>query len=438
MGKGNKKVIWAWTFYDWANSVYPLVITTSIFPIFYAVMIEQVGTGPEKDIVQFFGYKLTGTVLFSYVVAASLLIVSILSPILSGIADYAGNKKIFLRFFCYLGALSTATLYFFDPKNLEWSMASIFFASIGFWNSLVFYNAYLPEIAEKKDHDKISAKGFSMGYFGASILLIICLVLLNNFGIFEEPIIEARDVFILVAIWWIGFSHVTYFYLPKEKSKHKITKDILLKGFKEISAVWKQIKLIKALKRYLYSFFIISMGVQTIMTMAVVFAEDVVFSDTEDKSGLIIAVLIIQFIAIPGAFMFNVLSSKIGNLKTLTMASVVWIFACYFAYEYVKTPPLFYVLAGVVGFVMGGTQALARSTYSKYLPKTEDTASFFSFYDVTEKIAMVIGIFLFGLVEDMTGDITKSILFLIIVFIGAVIALLFVPKNTISNKNLHS
>jgi len=437
MEKGNKKVIWAWTFYDWANSVYPLVITTSIFPVFYAAQIDVLTKdNPGSDLVSFLGYELTGTVLFSYVVAASLLVVSLLSPILSGIADYAGNKKSFLRFFCYLGAISTASLYFFDPHQLEWSMMSIFFASIGFWNSLVFYNAYLPEIAEKKDHDKISARGFSMGYFGASILLIICLVLLGKLGLFtDNPIIEARDVFLLVAIWWIGFSHVTYFYLPKEKTRHKITKDILLKGFKEISQVWKQIKTIKALKRYLISFFIISMGVQTIMTMAVVFAEDVVFSHAPDKGGLIIAVLIIQFIAIPGAFMFNKISSKIGNLKTLTFASIIWIFACYFAYAYVKTPFLFYWLAAVVGFVMGGTQALARSTYSKYLPKTDDTASFFSFYDVTEKIAMVIGIFLFGFVEDMTGDITKSILFLILVFVATVISLLFVPKNNLESQS---
>ena len=436
MEKGNKKIIWAWTFYDWANSVYPLVITTSIFPVFYAAQIDVLtNEHPGNDLVSFFGYELTGTVLFSYVVAASLLVVSVLSPILSGIADYAGNKKKFLRFFCYLGALSTASLYFFDPHQLEWSMLSIFLASIGFWNSLVFYNAYLPEIADKKDHDKISARGFSMGYFGASILLILCLVLLGKLGLFaDNPVITARDVFLLVALWWIGFSHVTYFYLPKEKSRHKITRDILLKGFKEISEVWKEIKLIQALKRYLISFFIISMGVQTIMTMAVVFAEDVVFSGTEDKGGLIIAVLIIQFIAIPGAYAFNVMSGKIGNIKTLTIASVVWIFACYFAYAYVKTPFLFYILAAGVGFVMGGTQALARSTYSKYLPQTEDTASFFSFYDVTEKIAMVIGIFLFGFVEDMTGDITKSILFLIVVFIATVVSLLFVPKNEI-NQN---
>ncbi len=429
MEKGNKTIIRAWTFYDWANSVYPLVVTTSVFPIFYTAMIQSVGKGPNHNMVEFWGYELSGTVLFSYVVSASFLVVSVLSPILSGVADYAGNKKIFLRFFCYLGAFSTASLYFFDPYHLEWSMFSLFLASIGFWNSLVFYNAYLPEIAEPKDHDKISAQGFSMGYIGATLLLLICLVLLNSFNTFEQPIIEPKTVFLMVGLWWIGFSHITYFYLPKEKTKHKITKDILARGYKEIGNVWQIIKTHTTLKRYLYAFFVISMGVQTVMTMAIVFADDVVFKDVEDKSGLIIAVVIIQFIAIPGAFLFNKTSAKIGNIKTLIAASVVWILACVFAYLYVKTPLMFYILASVVGFVMGGTQALSRSTYSKLLPKTDDTASFFSFYDVTEKIGMVVGVFLFGFVEDITGNITKSILFLVIVFALATILLLFIPKK---------
>jgi UMF1 family MFS transporter len=429
MIKGNKKIINAWTFYDWANSVYPLVITTSIFPIFYAHMISEVGTGPAKNMVQFFNYELSGTVLFSYVVSSSLLIVALLSPILSGIADYAGNKKSFLKFFCYLGAISTATLYFFDPQHLELSMLSIFFASIGFWNSLVFYNAYLPEIAEKKDHDRISAKGFSMGYIGASALLIICLTLLNNFGLFSEPLIEAKDVFLLVALWWIGFSHYTYYHLPKETQTKKITRDILFKGFSELKLVGQQIKSIVKLKRFLYAFFAISMGVQTLMTIAVLFAEDVVFKDTDDKSGLIIAVLIIQFIAIPGAYIFNIVSRKIGDIKTLTIAAFIWASLCLFTYFFVKEPTMFYILAGLVGFVMGGTQALSRSTYSKLLPETKDTASFFSFYDVTEKMGMVIGIFLFGFVEDVSGDITTSVLFLTSVFVVSFVLLILVPKK---------
>jgi len=271
-----------------------------------------------------------------------------------------------------------------------------------------------------------------MGYIGASTLLIICLTLLNNFGLFSEPLIEANHVFILVAIWWIGFSHYTYYHLPKETETKKITKDILFNGFSELKVVGKQIKEILKLKRFLYAFFAISMGVQTLMTIAVLFADEVVFKDTDDKSGLIIAVLIIQFIAVPGAFIFNVVSRKIGDVKTLTIAAFVWIFVCIFTYFFVKDPIMFYLLAGLVGFVMGGTQALSRSTYSKLIPQTKDTASFFSFYDVTEKMGMVIGIFLFGFVEDVSGDITTSVLFLAGVFIVSFVLLLLVPKKVIN------
>jgi UMF1 family MFS transporter len=425
MEKGNKKIIRAWTFYDWANSVYPLVISTSIFPVYYGAVTKNaaVELGLPENMVLFFGQELSNTVLFSYIVAASYLVVSLFSPILSGIADYTGNKKMFLRFFCYLGAISTASLYFFDAHHLELSMLSIFFAGIGFWNSLVFYNAYLPEIAEKKDHDSISARGFSMGYIGASILLIFSLISIQVLGW------EAKYSFLMVAVWWIGFSHVTYAYLPSEKSKHKITRKILGHGFKELGKVWKFIKTTKRLKRYLYSFFMLGMGVQTIMTMAVLFADRVVFSDTDDKSGLIVAVLIIQFIAIPGSFLFSYLSGKIGNLNTLMISMVIWIFGCLFAFFFVTEPLMFYILAGIVGLVMGGTQSLSRSTYSKFLPETEDTASFFSFYDVTEKLGMVLGVFLFGLVENLTGDIKQSVLALIIFFVLAIVILKTVPKE---------
>lgn len=433
MEKGSKKVINAWAFYDWANSVYPLVVSTSIFPIFYETITgsEGIGTGPNQDMISFWGFELTNTALYSFVVAASFLVVSFISPILSGMADYSGSKKGFLKFFCYLGAISTATLYFFDENHLEWSMLSIFFASIGFWNSLVFYNAYLPEIAEPKDHDRISAKGFSMGYFGASILLIICLILMNKLIPDLLPFeMSAKQSFVLVALWWIGFSQITYRQLPKSKSSHKMTKEILGNGFRELKKVWEFIKETIQLKRFLFSFFVFSMGVQTIMLMAVLFAKKVVFTDG-DSSGLIIAVLIIQFIAIPGAYLFSFVSKYIGNIMTLIIALVVWVFVCVFAYFVVDSQLTFYALAGIVGFVMGGTQSLSRSTYSKFLPETDDTASFFSFFDITEKIGIVIGMVAFGLMESLFGDIRASVLALMVFFIIGVVLLFRVPKKEV-------
>ena len=398
--RGDKKTMNAWAFYDLANSVYPLVISTAIFPIFYETVTSENGYGVNCDEIIFFGSYIKNTVLYSYTVAASFVAVCFLSPLLSGIADYSGSKKKFLQFFCYLGAIATASLYFFNPEFIEWSMLSIFLASLGFWNSLVFYNAYLPEVAEPKDHDKLSAKGFALGYAGASLLLIVCLILIQVFGM------PAKYAFVLTGVWWISFSQITYRYLPSPPKKNKITKKILGDGFRELKKVGLFVKSTVRLKRYLISFFLFSMGVQTVMLMAVLFAKKEVFTDG-DSSGLIIAVLLIQFIAIIGAYCFSAISKRIGNIKTLGIALAIWCICCLYAYFYVTNPLNFYILAGFVGFVMGGTQALSRSTYSKYLPETKDTASFFSFYDITEKLGIIIGMVIFGFVEASSGDINN-------------------------------
>lgn len=414
-----------WAFYDWANSVYPLVISTAIFPIFYEAKTSTKDADGNilNDVVNFFGIEITNTVLYSYVVAASFLMVCILSPILSGVADYSGSKKRFLQFFCYLGALATASLFFFDPDRIELGMVSLFFASLGFWNSLVFYNAYLPEVAHKEDHDKLSAKGFSLGYAGASILLIVCLILIK---VFEMP---AQYAFIMTGLWWIGFSQITYRILPGSSSRNKITGKILGDGFRELKKVGRFIRTTKRLKRFLYSFFLFSMGVQTVMLVAVLFAKKEVFvGENANDAGLIIAVLLIQFIAIPGAYTFSWASKKFGNIKTLAIALFIWSLCCLYAYLFVHDPINFYILAAVVGFVMGGTQSLSRSTYSKFLPETTDTASFFSFFDITEKIGIVIGMVIFGYVESASGDMRTSIVALIAFFVLGFFALFLVPK----------
>ena len=428
--KGDKKTMRAWAFYDWANSVYPLVISTAIFPIFYEKTTSAIGTGPQGDEVSFFGMMIKNSVLYSYVVAASFVAVIILSPILSGIADYVGSKKRFLQFFCYLGALSTASLYFFDAaNNLELGMLTLFLASLGFWNSLVFYNAYLPEVAEPKDHDKLSAKGFSMGYIGSVILLVSCLFLLNGFKTFDAPIISAQQCFVLTGLWWIGFAQITYARLPSPHSKGKVTRELLGNGFRELKKVGNFVLKTVRLKRYLVAFFLISMGVQTVMLMAVLFAKKVIFTTEGSEGGLIIAVLLIQLVAVLGAFLFSRASKRISNLKVLMFAIVIWVICCIAAYRMIDTEIEFYILAATVGLVMGGTQALSRSTYSKFLPQTKDTASFFSFYDITEKFGIVLGMVTFGALEAIFGDIRTSVLSLIAFFALGLIALFFVPEK---------
>lgn len=463
MEKGNKKIIRGWVFYDWANSVYNLVISSAIFPIFFegtttwaykvrmhpeldehtkagSEALEALSVRTEEVTSFFFGVEMSSSVLYSYVLAASFLVVSILSPILSGIADYSGKKRFFLKMFCYIGAISCFGLFFFDANNMAMSMIPFFLASIGFWSSLVFYNSFLPEIAEPKDHDRISARGFTMGYFGSMILLIICLIWTQ---VFEG---DPRYCFLLVGLWWIGFSQVTYRVLPNNVYNRKVEKGVIWKGLAELKLVFKEFRKFKELKRYIAAFFFFNTGVQTVMLMATLYASREIFKIpealkvtmsadeiTDHKAGatasLIIAILLIQILGAVGAFIISRLSERIGNLKALTLVVFFWIPLCVFAYFIpVGGHIQFYFLASGVGLVMGGVQSLSRSTYSKLLPETQDHASYFSFYDVTEKIGIVFGTFFFGFMEYIMDDIRASILSIIFFFVMGLLLLFRVPK----------
>ena len=405
--------------YDWANSVYPLVITSAIFPIFFFFFTSET--------ISFFGIDFVNTELYSYVISLSYLIVAFLSPLLSGIADYSGNKKSYMRFFCYLGAIACMSFFFFFVEEIELSMLSVLLGSIGFSGSLVFYNAYLPAICTANLHDRVSAKGFSMGYIGASVLLIICLVLITGKLIPDA----ARWAFVFTGIWWIGFSQITFKGLPSNIFNHHPEGNRLTKGFDELKKVWKQMSSNTALKRYLAAFFTYSMGVQTVMLMAVFFGtKEIAWTSSEEKdTGLIISILVIQFIAVAGAYLTAYLSKRIGNIKTLSAIVFVWALICIGAYGLVYKPLHFYIIAAIIGFVMGGVQSLSRSTYSKLLPETEDHASYFSFYDVLEKMGIVIGTFFFGFIEGMFS-IRESVLMLIVFFIAGFLLLLRVPKTS--------
>ena len=428
--KGSKKLLHAWAFYDWANSVYPLVISSAVFPIFYGALtiIKDEETGAIlNDTVTFLGYEFNNDSLISYVTAFSFLIVSFLSPILSGISDYVGNKESFMKFFCYLGSLSCIGLYWFSLENILFGMICYVFGLVGFWGSLVFYNSYLPDIAYPEQQDKVSAKGFSLGYIGSVLLLLVNLVMILKydwFG-FESEGQPTRIAFIMVGIWWMLFAQYTFKYLPTGTNEgHKVTKTVLMSGFNELKKIWNALKLNKTLKRYLSAFFIYSMAVQTIMIAATYFAVEELDWGTQDSTtGLIISILLIQLIAVVGANYTAKLSKKIGNIKALICVICIWILICAFAY-FVTTPIHFYITAASVGLVMGGIQSLSRSTYSKLIPLgSEDTASYFSFYDVAEKIGIVIGMFLYGFVASITGSMRYSILFLITFFIIGLIIL---------------
>lgn len=431
--KGSRKLLNAWALYDFANSVYSLSISSAIFPIFYGILFQL----RKSKYIDFFGFELKSTVIITYVTAVAFFIVATISPLLSGIADYVGNKKSFMKFFCYTGAISCVGLSFFSLDHIHIGVMFYFFGVIGFWGSLVFYNSYLPDIAYPDQYDSISAKGYALGYIGGVILLIIDLAMVmypSYFGISgsetEASIMAMRISFITVGVWWALFSQYSFYYLPKHiGKKNKIKKNIIFNGYKELRSVWRQLKNNRLLRRYLIAFFVFSMGVQTIMLVAAYFGEQEVKweSDSQRTIGLIVSIMLIQFIAAMGAKLAAFVSAKLGNIRTLIIINCIWVCVCVLSY-FIEYPHHFYIAAVMVGLVMGGIQSLSRSTYSKYLPETQDTTSFFSFYDVAEKVGIVIGMVVYGTIDLITGSMRNSALFLMIFFMLGIILLMRVRE----------
>jgi UMF1 family MFS transporter len=464
----SKKVIRGWAMYDWANSVYNLVITTTFFPTYFLAATRH---HFRSETVTFLGHRFVNSSLYSYALAFAYLIIALLYPILTSIADTRGNKKGFMRFFCYMGALGCSALYFFDGSNLSFGISCFILASMGFVGSLVFYNAYLPEIAAPEDQDRVSAKGFAFGYIGSVILQVIgfVLVLVTQD---RDPFIGPRLTFLLVGVWWAGFAQMTFAVLPKAARPAERKVNVFVAGFAEIRKVYREVKKMGVLKRYLRGFFFYSIGVQTVMMAATLFGAKVL--NLEDTK-LIVTIVLIQLVAIVGSVWMSRLSTRYGNLRVLMGVVVIWILICVSAYitagraenlrlfhdkiaelkqerddlvarraqmtadDFDQQDALvegelsrwkadlaphqepieysFYMLALGVGLVMGGIQSLSRSTYSKLMPETKDTASYFSYYDLTEKIAIVIGMGSFGFIDDQLGGMKNAILFLIVFFI---------------------
>jgi MFS transporter, UMF1 family len=425
-----KKVQNAWAMYDWANSVYSLVITSTIFPVYFNSVTSSVKDG---DMVYFFGYRIINTVLYSYALSFSFLVIAVISPLLSGMADYGGKKLLYMKFFAYLGSAACVALFFFDGSNLEFGIFCAVMASIGYAGSIVFYNAYLPEIADPVEYDYLSAKGFSLGYLGSILLLILNLLMIEMpewFGLADGGE-AARWSFLITGIWWAGFSQIPFRSLPNNPYNKKVSRSLFLKGYQEIRNIFKRVKKDSGMTRFLSAFLFYSMGVQTIMYLAASFGDKELGMP---GSKLILTILIIQVVAIGGSYLFAFISTKYGNKYSLLIMVFIWTLICGAAY-YVEDEYQFYILAFVVGSVMGGIQSLSRSTYSKLIPQdTTDHASYFSFYDVTEKIAIVLGTFSYGIIEQLTGSMRNSALALGLFFVVGLgfLFLLKIPKQQLT------
>ncbi|MCC6839222.1 MAG: MFS transporter [Flavobacteriales bacterium] len=429
MQQGDPRLIRAWTMYDWANSAYSLTITSAIFPIYYLAITTVDGTDQVLAT-----YGIPATSLQSYTLSAGFLLVAAIAPLLSGIADHRGNKKNYLKFFCYLGALCCAGLYFFTFASLWYGLVLFMLACVGFSGSLIFYDAYLPEIAAPKDHDRVSARGYAMGYIGSVLLLVINLAMVMQpawFGIPDRAGLPARIAFVTVGLWWAGWAQITFRHLPRAQVAPEARKNTLSSGYSELRKVWREMLGLQSLRRFLMAFFVLNMGVQTVMYLAVTYAkQEIKEADGTPiaDSGLIISILLIQLVAALGAMVFVRLSKRLGNIAALLIGLAVWTGICLAAWSIVSTQA-FYVLAACVGLVMGGTQAISRSTYAKLLPATADHASYFSFYDVSFYLATVLGTLAFGAVNQLTGDLRNTIIAIGTFFVLGAVLLLRVPRD---------
>ena len=433
--KNQKKVLNAWTMYDWANSVHNLVITTVVFPMYFlaTTSIKDANGKVVNDIVDFFGFKVQNSVLYSYAISVATLLLVILNQILTPLADSSGRRKFFMKLFCYLGAASCAYFYFFTKDNVNLAIIAFGLSIMGWGGSIVFYNSFLPEIATEDRFDNLSAKGFTMGYIGSVILLVINLLMIMKptlFGLTQadsDSGFTARISFLTVGIWWALFAQIPFYFLPKDQPKSFKT-GRLTTGFQELKKAIKEVRNHKLITKFLMAFFFYDMGVMTVIYVATIFADKELHIE---KQGLIITLLLIQLIAIPGSYLASWLSSKLGNTKALLIFIFIWSFMPLAAY-FTTTQNEFYIIAAVVGLVMGGIQSLSRSTFAKLLPdNTKDTASYFGFYDIIEKLAITLGTLIFGLVGQLTGNMRSSVLTILVFFIIGFLLLMRVPSKKI-------
>ena len=426
--KNDSKTLTAWAMYDWANSVHSLTITSAIFPIYFPVAAVMM---PSKSTtLDFLGFQLENTVVYSYAISLGFLLLAFSIPLASAISDYTGKKKIFMKMYCYLGAISCMILYFFKEGNYYLGTFAFLFSIVGWGGSIVFYNSYIPEIATEDKYDSLSARGFTMGYLGSVILLIqnLTMVLKPEWygGISSGE--ASRISFLTVGIWWIVFAQIAFYYLPETQKAQKQTGNWMFNGFKELKKVFGELKEIQIIKKFLLAFFFYNMGAQTVMYLGALFGAKELNLPTD---SLIITILLIQLVAIPGAYLFSILSKKVGNTQSLSYIVLIWIVICFAGY-FVYTRNEFYILATGIGFVMGGIQSLSRSTYAKMLPEnTNDTASYFSFYDVSDRISTVIGTFIFGLINQITGSMRMSLLFLTVFFAIGYLLVRQIPSKKI-------
>lgn len=402
-GKKNNREVLSWCLYDWAYSSFATIVISAVLPVYYSQVAAANLPGN------------TATVYWGYTTVIALLVSVLLAPVMGAIADYSGTKKRLLLIFAAVGIFATALLYYVTTG--DWLLASVFFilGNIGFSMSEVFYNAILPSIAGPEEIDRVSVKGYALGYLGGGILLALDIGLIE---LMSDKALATRISFITVSVWWAVFT-IPFILNVKEPAVGEKTKtdgNILTAGFKRLSVTFSELRSYKELFLFLAAFWIYNDGIGTIIKMATIYGAEIGIS----QGALIGALLMTQFVGIPFSFAFGILARHIGTKNSIMLGLFVYAVISVAGY-FMQTALHFFILAFLVGTVQGGTQALSRSLYGSMIPGNK-TAEFFGFYGMSSKFAGIIGPLVFALVSQLTGTSRLSIFSLISFFIvGALI-----------------
>jgi MFS transporter, UMF1 family len=419
--KKDKKTQLSWALYDFGNSAFATTMLAAILPIFYSsVAANTIDDG-------------LATSYWGYANSIAVLIVAILAPILGAIADFSAAKKKFLRFFAFMGMIASVSLAFTGEGDYIFVAVLFIIGSIGFSGANIFYDAFLPEVADDDDIDKVSSKGFALGYVGGGILLLINVVMILKPALFGLDVVGAMKVsFAMVGIWWLIFSIPLLRNIHDEKRQPvKRDKAYIAIGFSRIGNTFKEIKQFKQLLLFLFAFWLFNDGISTIIRMATIYGTEIGIG----QNDLIVALLITQFVGIPSTFFFGWLAGKISPKRALMITLFVYLGIVILGY-FMNSAIHFYILATIVGLVQGGAQALSRSIYGRMVPANKK-GEFFGFYGISSKFSAVFGPFLFGFVGQLTGNSRYGILSLIFFFIAGIIILSFVnvQKGVEAAKN---
>ena len=396
-----RKEVFGWTMYDWANSAFPMIMMSSILPIYYYKVAGKTLPGNHA------------TVYWAYTTAIALLIVALISPVVGAMADFSGAKKKYLTGFALFGILGSALLY--GVYTGDWLKASIFFiiGNVGFAGANVFYDSLLPHVAAENERDMVSAAGYAMGYLGGGLLLAICLGLIMTapeakVGFFT------RLSFLLTALWWLVFMVPLLVWVPEPERRvlpNEVNMNPVQAGFSRLVTTFHKVRRYNELWKFLLAFWLYNDGIGTIIKMATIYGTEIGIN----SNTLIETLLMIQFVGIPFSFFFGWLAGKIGTKRAIYITLAVYTLIS-IGGDFMQTALHFWILGFGVAMVQGGSQALSRSLFSQLVPKSQ-SAEFFGFFSVSSKFAGILGPLTFGIVGELMGSSRLSIVSIVIFFI---------------------